>query len=308
MAEYPAASRRCYSGNRMRFKKLFRIAGNRVSVVIRTLLLAQLAVFAAACLADEDHSWDAHYIANAGVMVTRGEAKILFDPFFRNGYGVYDLAPQQIEAAIFAGNPPWDSVDAIFVSHHHGDHFDPMLILEYLKVWTTVHLYAPQQAIDALLSLDIVLGEALLDRIHGIELERDSAAARLELNGLEIEAVRIAHGGWPDRNSQVENLVFRVTLDNATTVMHLGDADGGKEHYAPHAAFWKERNADLALVPVWLFLTEKGQYVLKNHVDAQLAIGIHVYKSIPDDPNRRPPEFDGLDIFTKPGESRSDRQ
>jgi len=107
---------------------------------------------------------------------------------------------------------------------------------------------------------------------------------RLELDGLLVEVVRIAHGGWPDRHADVENIVFRVTLDNVTTVMHLGDADAGREHYAPHSSYWESRPTHPALVPVWLQLTDKGRYVLNEHVDAEHAIGIHVYKSVPDLP------------------------
>ena len=60
----------------------------------------------------------------------------------------------------------------------------------------------------------------------------------------------------------------------------------------------------MAMVPVWLLLTEKGRYVLDEHIDAEHAIGVHVYKSVPDDKEDRPPKFQGLDIFTQPGEIR----
>jgi L-ascorbate metabolism protein UlaG (beta-lactamase superfamily) len=254
--------------------------------------------------ADDERSWRAHYLANAGVMIARGDTKILFDPFFRNDYGQYDLMPQEMEAALFAGLPPWDGIDAIFISHHHGDHFDPAVVLKFLHSQPSVKLYAPQQAVTALLALTDAPSESLMNRVHGLKLERDSAAVRMDMDGLIIEAVRIAHGGWPDRHADVENIVFRVTLNNATTVMHLGDADAGREHYARHASYWQARVTNLALVPVWLLLTDNGRYVLDEHVGAEHAIGIHVYKSIPDNPESRPPEFEGLDIFTQPGETR----
>jgi L-ascorbate metabolism protein UlaG (beta-lactamase superfamily) len=274
-------------------------------IKIRLTTLIILAVLSTSSYADDGQSWRAHYLANAGVMIARGDTKILFDPFFRNDYGQYDLMPREMEAALFAGVPPWDGIDAIFISHHHGDHFDPAVVMRFLDRWPSVKLYAPQQAVAALLALEEgVASESLLDRVHGLTLERDSAAAHLDIDGLQIEAVRIAHGGWPDRHVDVENIVFRVTLDNATTVMHLGDADAGREHYAPHISYWQARVTDLALVPVWLLLTDKGRYVLDEHVDAEHAIGVHVYKSVPDNAEDRPPKFEGLDIFTRPGETR----
>lgn len=271
---------------------------------IRLLILILLAVQSTASCANGESTWRAHYLANSGVMIARGDTKILFDPFFRNDYGQYDLVPQEMEAALFAGTPPWDGVDAVFISHYHGDHFDPAIVMNFLQLWPTVKLYAPQQAVAALLAQHEAPTESLLDRVHSLELERDSAAVRFDVDGLLIEAVRVAHGGWPDRHAEVENIVFRVTLDNVTTVMHLGDADAGSEHYTPHTSHWEARATDLALVPVWLMLTDKGRYVLEEHIDAAHEIGVHVYKSVPDEPEKRPDDFDGLDIFTQPGEAR----
>jgi L-ascorbate metabolism protein UlaG (beta-lactamase superfamily) len=271
-----------------------------------TLIL--LSLLSATSFADGEETWRAHYLANSGVMIARGDTKILFDPFFRNDYGQYDLVPAETEAAIFAGSPPWDGIDAIFISHHHGDHFDPKVVMQFLNEWPAVNLYAPRQAVDAMLSMDEVPGEVLLNRVHGLALEHDSAAVSLEMDGLLIEAVRIAHGGWPDRNAEVENIVFRVTLDNATTVMHLGDADASKELYAPHESHWRARETDLALVPVWVMLTDKGRFVLQEHIDAEHEIGIHVYKSVPDEPENRPSAFEGLDIFTRSGEIREEQR
>lgn len=271
---------------------------------LRALALIVFAIPSSAVYADEGKVSRAHYLANAGVMIARGDMKILFDPFFRNDYGQYDLVPAALEADLFAGTPPWDGVDAIFISHHHDDHFDPVLLARFLLQWPEIELYAPKQAADALLALDELRSEPVQARIHSIALQRDSEAAQLNMKGLLIEAVRIAHGGWPNRHADVENIVFRVTLDDATTVMHLGDADGGEEHYVPHHSFWQERRTDLALLPVWLLLTDKGRYALDKYVDAEHEIGVHVYKSVPDKPEERGPAFEGLDIFTAPGETR----
>ena len=59
----------------------------------------------------------AHYMANEGLMVVQGETKVVFDPLFRNSYGQYQLLPKHMEEALFAGEPPFDGIDAIFVSH-----------------------------------------------------------------------------------------------------------------------------------------------------------------------------------------------
>ena len=99
----------------------------------QVLTLITLAVLSTATIADNEQTWRVHYLANAGVMIARGDTKILFDPFFRNDYGQYDLVPPEMEAELFAGLPPWDGIDAIFISHHHDDHFDPAVVMKYLQ-------------------------------------------------------------------------------------------------------------------------------------------------------------------------------
>lgn len=271
---------------------------------IRNLLLVLLTALPGVGHSDDDHAWGAHYLANAGVMIARGDTKVLFDPFFRNGFGVYDVVPDDIEAALFEGTPPWDGIDAIFISHYHGDHFEPAVVLDFLRRWGDVEVYAPEQAVDALMEVNAEDLDGMRARVHAISLARDSEALSFETPDLLIEAVRVAHAGWPRRHAEVENIVFRVTLDETATVMHLGDADSANEHYIPHASHWRERDSDLALVPVWLMLTDKGRHVIDTHIDAQHEIGMHVYKSVPDDPDDREPKFDGLDLFTEPGETR----
>ena len=254
--------------------------------------------------ADETHAGQAHYLGNAGVMVARGETRVLFDPFFRNDYGAFELVPEEIESAIFEGLAPYNSIDAVFVSHHHEDHFDPNLLVAYLEAWPDIALYAPQQAVDTLLTAVQAVDEMVLDRIHALAMEDGADPLEFRAGGLLIEAVEVPHAGWPGRNTEIDNLAYRVTIDHATTVVHMGDADKATEHYEPYRDYWEARDVELAFAPVWLLLTEQGLFVLDEYVNAEHDIGVHVYDSVPDNPEDRPPEFDGLDIFTAPGEVR----
>jgi L-ascorbate metabolism protein UlaG (beta-lactamase superfamily) len=258
----------------------------------------------ASAFADDDHALQAQYLANAGVMVAKGDTKVLFDPFFRNDYGAYDLVPSDLEQAVLDGVPPFDGIDAVFVSHNHDDHFDAEILVAYLNRWPDVELYAPQQAVDLILNSEHSPGMDVLDRIHGLAGEQGNDSFEVHAHELIIEAIEVAHAGWPSQNTEVDNLAFRVTLDEDTTVVHMGDADKSGEHYEPHREYWEARIPRVAFAPVWLLLTEPGRYVLDEFVGADHVIGVHVYKSVPDDPANRPADFDGVDIFTRPGEIR----
>src|SRR5262245_21953512 len=94
-------------------------------------VLALVAILANGCRTRADSSQPpaakatAHYLANEGVLIVSGETRIVFDPLFRNDFGTYRLLPKELERALFAGEPPFTGLDAVFISHYHEDHFSP---------------------------------------------------------------------------------------------------------------------------------------------------------------------------------------
>lgn len=267
----------------------------------RELLLCLL-LGAASTHAHETDS-KAHYLANEGLLVAHGDTKILFDPLFNEGFGQYRLLPDTLRTALMNGTPPWDGVDAIFISHYHDDHFAPQDVLDYLQRNTSVLLFAPAQAVAAL--QDIVAGnDEAFTRITAVYLEADDAPQVLQRDGLLIEVVRIPHSGWPDRRLDVENLAWRVTLADGPTVLHLGDADTKDLHYAKAPDYWQQRKPDMAFPPYWYFLSTSGLQVLAERLQPAQAIGIHVPSDVPANPAERDANLRDVDLFTTPGETR----
>ena len=252
--------------------------------------------------ADEFGMSRAHYLGNEGVMVEHGATKILFDPLFRQGFDEFELVPPDIERALLAGTPPWDGIDAVFVSHYHEDHYDPALMLSYLRAHPTIELYAPAQAVDGLRDVEDSADDGVFDRVHGLVIAYGDAPVRIEMDGLLIEAVHIPHA--QERWADVENISFRVTLDDVTTVTHLGDADADVAHIEKNAEHWEQRRSQLAMPPFWHFRTQERRDTLIPRLNADHAIGVHVRKDIPDEPSERPIELQGVDLFTRPGETR----
>ena len=245
----------------------------------------------------------ARYIANMGALIERGDTKVLFDPLFSQHFNLYDPVPRDVEAALLSGTEPFDNVDAVFISHHHGDHFDPALIVQLLRAQPDIKVFGPEQAATAIRSL--VDDVDALERIHGLSLANGETAVDVELDSLLIEAMRIPHAGWPNRHSDVENLVFRVTLDGETTVMHFGDAEVKDEHYAKNPQYWQERHTHFAMPPYWFFLSAEGRNVLEDRIAADHAVGMHVPHSVAVEPADRDERLRDADLFTTPGETRT---
>ena len=102
----------------------------------------------------------------------------------------------------------------------------------------------------------------------------------------------------------MQNIAFRVTLEDTSTVVHLGDADARIVHFEQDEAFWDERQVDLALPPYWFFLSGDGREILEDHIYARHSIGIHVPAEFAKGPSAIPDEIVGEDLFTQPGEGR----
>lgn len=281
----------------MHLRSLF----NKITVNVLCLFFV---VTAFSALSHELHS-DKHvqatarYLANEGILISVGDSKIMFDPFFHNDYGTYQLVPKDIITAIMSNAAPYDGINVIFVSHAHGDHFAAQDMLNYLTQFSSVELVAPSQAIDELRKLAGF--EVIKSRLHAIELAYKDEPVHLKVKNIEVDAVRIPHAGWPSR-AEVSNIVFRVTLaqkDNKAPLrfIHMGDADPNDMHFRPLRLFWEAQRTDLAFPPYWFFLSNSGNYILDYRINAQQSVGVHVPVNIP-----TPLIMSGKKYFSTPGE------
>ncbi len=272
---------------------------------MRPALVAAMLLFTAFASAHEQHA-TAHYLATEGVVVIRGDSQVAFDPLFRNSFNTYDRVPEALERALVNGEAPFDSIDAVFISHHHGDHFDPAEVLAWLETSPAIELYAPTQAVEAILEVRPV-ADAVGARITPIDLQPGDEPVVIRSGDLLIEIIRVPHAGWPSRHATVENLVFRVTLDDATTVVHMGDADADEAHFFEQAEHWEARTTNLAMPPFWFFSAPDGKTILEDYVQADHVVGIHAPAEMPDEHDERPERYQGYDMFTEPGETREIR-
>lgn len=268
----------------------------------RAMQCVILVAFCATAAGQETTS--VQYLANEGVMITHGDTKILFDPLFDNSYNRYRLVPKEMRDAIFAGQAPYDGIDAVFISHSHGDHFSASDMMRLLRERPDIRLYTPAQAVAEMRQIATPDDEAIFERVTTFDIEYGDTPVFVRQDGLLIEALCIPHAGWPTARTDVQNITFRVTLEDASTVLHLGDADARLVHFEQDEAYWDERQIDLALPPYWFFVSEDGREILDDLVHARHSIGIHVPAQFSEDPSSMPDELLGEDLFNQPGEGR----
>lgn len=242
----------------------------------------------------------AKYLGNEAVLISSGGMKILFDAFYTNSYGQYALVPDTLQKALIAGEAPFDNIDAVFVSHIHGDHFSVEPTLDYLRAQTSVKLFAAKQVVDVLIAAGAE--EQVIERLVPFAIEAGDPAQTAELGSISIDVVRIPHAGG-ERRADIENLAFRVALDEQVTVLHMGDADPNDQHFAPHQAHWDAKALDVAFPPYWFFASPAGRSIVDDRLKPAEAIGVHVPIAAADNAAEWKSRA-GADLFTTPGETR----
>ena len=260
------------------------------------IALSIIPSFAAA----HDHA-TAHYLGNEGVMIERGETKILFDAFYANGYGQYALVPDDINKAMMDGAAPFDGVDAIFVSHVHGDHFSPEPAIAYMRARTDVVMFAPEQVRAALLEAGVAADDPMMTRVRTVTLEPADAGEKLSLGEVEIDVVSVPHAG---NRPHIQNYAWRVSLAGDATVIHLGDADPAVSNFSRHQAHFDAKTTNTAFPPYWFVGDKNGELIISDIIKAKQTIGVHVPKRAAGNGDRWRKRAGG-DLFTDPGETRA---
>ena len=240
------------------------------------------------------------YLGNEALFINVNNNKILFDPFFHDNISIYQLVPDFLKSKINNGIAPFNHINVIFISHAHRDHFAVDEVIKYLLKFPDTKLVAPQQAIDKV-TAHLTKGDTSIspERLIGVKLGFGDQPWQLHLDGLTIDAVRIPHAGWPSR-ADIENIVFRVTLNDSSTIMHMGDADPDDNHYLPYRAFWQKQKTDINFPPYWFLYSAEGRDILDNIIGAKTNVGIHVPMEVP-----RQLIQSGRNYFSKPGENKS---
>ncbi|MBD2840882.1 MBL fold metallo-hydrolase [Erythrobacter rubeus] len=222
-------------------------------------------------------------ILNAGVSANIGDpgdpVKFLFDPIYDNHFGSLQPLDMGLIDRIVSGAPPYDGVDAVFVSHAHGDHFSARHLNRLLGAQSEVRLVAPVQAVD-MMREDDGWDPAFAARIDEISLGNGEQAPPLTIAGATIEAFRSPHNGWPDRHADVHNITYRVSASDAADgthrVMHLGDAGTSTEFFEPHSEFLSSSRTGLAIVPFWFLREDEIDSLIDRTLNAEAAAGMHV--------------------------------
>ncbi len=274
---------------------------SRSTATVCLILTGLLGLALTTSAISHDMESEATYTGNAGVLVEHGDIKILFDSFYSNSYNTYVLVNDSTMNDMLTATPPYDDVDAVFVSHVHGDHFSAAPMLAYLRAQPEVVLYASIQVHEALKAAASE-SDPVLDRVRTVSLSPGDSPLRFSHADLSIDVVAIPHSGGA-RMADIMNLAFRVNLGDSVVVMHMGDATVDRRSYEPLRTHFATPQIDTAFPPYWFVGDDDGEYILDEIIRPEQVIGVHVPSQAIGQGDRWRQRA-GDDLFTDPGETR----
>jgi Tol biopolymer transport system component/L-ascorbate metabolism protein UlaG (beta-lactamase superfamily) len=184
------------------------------------------------------------YVANMGVLVASGETKVLIDALFERPNPDYRAPAPETLAKLMKGEPPFDGIDLVLITHNHPDHLDPGLAVRYLETFPEPLLLAPADAAEAIRQAAAADWPKIGPRVTAVDLKVGDKRS-LTLKGVAVTACRTLHSG--DRDVPM-NLMYILEIDGRR-VWHEGDPNGRCDVF--QAFGLEDRRFDLAVVHYW---------------------------------------------------------
>ena len=191
----------------------------------RIILFFLLLPLVLASATGQSKSLNITYIANEGFLLQSAHQKILIDALFDEGYGnAFAVPDKAVLQNIRQSVAPFDSINALFLTHYHKDHCSPVLINQYLTSHPAVPLVASKP------SLVFIDGECFGFVTKQSQFREMTPAANQSLTktvaGMPVTAFGLKHLTYLKNGIDLEqymyNISFLIGMDGIT-VFHSGD-------------------------------------------------------------------------------------
>lgn len=211
------------------------------------------------------------YLANEGVLIQKGENKVLIDALFDGYFEDYLHPDQALREQMLLGKGSFDNVDLVLVTHRHRDHFETQVTGNFLEAHIESRFLSNYQVVDSL-KLDYDGYGSFSSRVIGHE--KSLKTIKNTFGEIKVISFFIEHAGGR-RDPPAENLCFIIEIDG-TKVLHVGDADMDQERFDQLKL--NSYDIDVALIPYWYLADSEGKSIIES-IGAQQMIGIHYPKA-----------------------------
>jgi L-ascorbate metabolism protein UlaG (beta-lactamase superfamily) len=247
-----------------------------LTVVALPLLLTARAPTAPPANSQNSASATVRYVANAGVLVTIGNVRVLIDAPIRDGIAPYATSSAAERERLERALPPYDGIDAVLITHWHEDHFSPEAVAAHLAKNRRAVVVSSPEVIERVRAVGTGVSDARLRAI----LPQPGASQLATIGGLPIRVLRLRHN--PARRLPEQHVGFLI--GNGPTVLHTGDADPQADNFA---LLRDLPRVELALVPYWFVLTEANRQFVSEAIRPRRIAAMHLPPADAEDVARR---------------------
>jgi len=163
---------------------------------------------------------DVTYIANSGFLIESGQNQIIIDALFKNGWDNYLTPTNSIVSDIINQQDPFNNSNLMLITHNHGDHFNPSMVVAYLLNNSENILIAPPLVTNTISKHpDYKEFENQLVQLDKTNQEKNDTI----IHGIRVRSFFIQHDSRP----QIENVGYLIDIDEMK-VFHTGDYNGSE--------------------------------------------------------------------------------
>lgn len=250
------------------------------------------------------------YIANEGFLIKTRNGKVLVDALFGGIKGNWCEQPSDSALKLLInGQPPFNNVDVVLVSHYHPDHFNEKMVSEFMVKNPNTLLVCPGQVNELLKNNPS--HNHFSERINIIHAS-DQHDTSFVVSDMQIRAMRMNHGSYfekdantgeiKDRHKDVEHIAYLVRTTNGT-FFHSGDASIKSFDRYKESGLESEK-IDFAFLDR-VFMQPDGMQVINEVLKPEKLIFMHIEPARVDYYRNIVKEFPDIFIFSKPLEIKA---
>jgi len=208
-------------------------------------------------------------LANAGVVLTSGETRVMIDGMVVEPYSVYGSLPPEAIPSFNQALAEFADIDLALVSHRHHEHNQPEFACGFMQASQKTELYTSAQVIG-LMREKCRQFMTTSPRVHEIDPQYGQPTL-LEVGDARVTVFPLSHGTRKD--ARIQNYGHLVEM-GGVSVLHIGDAAMMPEEF--ERAGLSQRKVDVALIPFLYFQPGPGSDLVKRYLDAPLKIAVHI--------------------------------
>jgi L-ascorbate metabolism protein UlaG (beta-lactamase superfamily) len=208
-------------------------------------------------------------LANEGVLIAAGQARILVDGMVVEPYSVYGGLPPDVAGLFDQAAGPFAGVDLALASHRHHDHNQPKFACNFLGASPDTKFASSTQVLDLMREKcrSFVTSSpriSIIDPQYG-------QPVYIDVEGARVTAFPLSHG--TGKYARLQNYGHLVEIGDMT-VLHIGDAAMNPEDFS--RAGLDQVDLDVVLIPFWFFQPGPGMQVVEKFLDAPNKIAVHI--------------------------------